>query len=72
MIYNLLTQQQWVQNRTLNTLNFVTLRAIFKGKMLGMLEMYERAKINLLMTRRNVHLLTLMYKRAKDAQKDQQ
>ena len=41
---------------------------IFNGKILSTLEMHDRAKIGVLKTRRNVHLLTLMFKRAMDPQ----
>ena len=63
IIYGLLTQQQEtklqrIQNRALRT--------VYKNKLLTTKVMHETAQIDQLKTRREIHLLTLMYKRAKD------
>ena len=63
IIYGLLTQQQEtklqrVQNRALRT--------VFQGKTLSVVEMHSLAKIDTLKERRNLHLMTLMQKRADD------
>ena len=63
IIYNLLTQQQQtklqrVQNRAL--------RIVFRGKILSVNDMHERANVDKLETRRDNHLLALMYNRSKD------
>ena len=61
--YKLLTQQQEtklqrIQNRALRT--------VYKGKQLSTQEMHNLSKIDLLTTRRELHMLALMHKRAKD------
>ena len=55
---------QWVHNNNIK-LQWVLI-IIFKGKILNTQEMHVRANIDLLKTRRNVHLVTLIFKRARD------
>ena len=65
IIYNLLTQQQLtklqrIQNRAL--------RIVFKGRILSVAEMHERANVEYLEQRREAHLIALMYNRTKEDQ----
>ena len=63
IVYNLITQQQEtklqrIQNRALRT--------IYRDKQLSTQLLHELAKIDKLKTRRDIHLLALMFKRVKE------
>ena len=65
IIYNLLTMQQKTKlQRTQNR----ALRSIYRDNYQSSQSMHEKAKLDQLSIRRDVHLLTLMYKRAKETE----
>ena len=63
IIYGLLTQQQQTK---LQRIQNKALRMVFRGKTLSVHDMHDRAGLDLLETRRENHLLALMYSRTKD------
>ena len=63
LIYNFLNKQQ--QQKLQRTQNRA-LRIVFRGNNLSVAEMHERAGLNQLEMRRELHLLTMMYSRAGD------
>ena len=69
LIYNLLNQQQLTK---LQRLQNRALRLVFKGRILSVAEMHERAKVEYLAQRRETHLVALMFNRKGDEKyKDQ-
>ena len=63
IIYSLLTQQQALK---LQRIQNRALRTIYRDRQLNTQELHDKAKIDQLATRRNIHLLALMYRRTKE------
>lgn len=63
IIYMLLSKQQQVK---LQRIQNRALRTVFKGKKLSILDMHEKAGLDYLEDRRELHLLTLMFDRTQD------
>ena len=63
IFYNMLNKQQLTKIQRLQNR---ALRLVFKGKIMSVAEMHERANVEYLEERRENHLLSLMYNRAKD------
>lgn len=64
VVYSLITGQQ--ENK-LQRIQNNALRIVFKGKILSVQDMHERAGIEFLKIRRETHLMALMYGRAQDS-----
>ena len=63
IIYDLLNKEQEIK---LQRIQNRALRTVFKGKHLSTQEMHDKAQVETLAIRRKIHMLGLMYKRAKD------
>lgn len=63
LFYNLLTQQQLVKMQRLQNR---ALRLVFRGKILSVREMHEKANVDYLEQRREMHMLALMFSRTLD------